>query len=286
MVESMLSAACFWRVSRRGVKCFLWIRGASIRNGGLGRQGQPDVDFDVDVDVDVDHGDDAQYSGEDLEGLSEEKKKKRDGEETDSTVFDECEIFRVDVHEEDGTSYTVAPDALAPAAALPGGAAEDGVDTVHPEQSWDEYDWADDELTGTEVDDENEDEEGDASTSSSDTDDQLLPDEKHVVYINPADHRQWPNAEDTSSSSSSTRKPSHAKPKLIPKRIADCPVAIHEVKSYVEKDGQRVPVRGYVGFVGHVEDNRSMASLILGMCSVRNTRPLPEVMRSVLRNLG
>ncbi|KAL4948863.1 hypothetical protein BDW69DRAFT_188860 [Aspergillus filifer] len=55
--------------------------------------------------------------------------------------------------------------------------------------------------------------------------------------------------------------------------VADCPVALHEIKSWIEAGGQRVCVRGYVGFVGHVEDNRSMASLILGMCGVQKARP-------------
>ncbi|KAL4796781.1 hypothetical protein BDV19DRAFT_387976 [Aspergillus venezuelensis] len=55
--------------------------------------------------------------------------------------------------------------------------------------------------------------------------------------------------------------------------VADCPVALHEIKSWVESGGQRIRVRGYVGFVGHVEDNRSMASLILGMCGVQKARP-------------
>ncbi|GIJ82218.1 hypothetical protein Asppvi_000724 [Aspergillus pseudoviridinutans] len=45
---------------------------------------------------------------------------------------------------------------------------------------------------------------------------------------------------------------------------ADCPVAIHEVKPANEsEDGG-----SYVAFVGHLEDSRSMASLILGICGV------------------
>ncbi|KAL2870231.1 uncharacterized protein BJX67DRAFT_378221 [Aspergillus lucknowensis] len=258
-----------------GDKVLLVDKRASIKNGGLGTQGQPDVD--------VDHGVDALFGGV---GLEELRAAKRDGDETDSTVMDECEVHRVDVQAEDGTSWTVPPSAADPAdPAGAGGAGQDGIEMVHPEQSWDEYDLADDELTGTELDDESEDEEGEASTTSEDTDDWLLPNEKHVIYINPPDHREWTNTDDTTSPSLSPREPKNPKSEAIPKRIANCPVAVHEVKSKVEKYDQSLLIRGYIGFVGHVEDNRSMAGLILGMCGVMNTKPLPEAMRSVLRNL-
>ncbi|KAF9885813.1 hypothetical protein FE257_012284 [Aspergillus nanangensis] len=52
-------------------------------------------------------------------------------------------------------------------------------------------------------------------------------------------------------------------------QVADSPVAIHEVKSWVDNgNDEAILIKGYVGFVGHVEDNRSMSSLILGMCAV------------------
>ncbi|KAK1142889.1 hypothetical protein N8T08_007323 [Aspergillus melleus] len=51
---------------------------------------------------------------------------------------------------------------------------------------------------------------------------------------------------------------------------ADSPIVIHEFKRTVVRDDgvqEKVPC-GYVGFVGHVDDSRSMSTLILGMCAV------------------
>ncbi|KAI9042620.1 uncharacterized protein KD926_005226 [Aspergillus affinis] len=50
---------------------------------------------------------------------------------------------------------------------------------------------------------------------------------------------------------------------------ADSPIVIHEFKRTVVRDGvsEKMP-SGYVGFVGHVDDSRSMSTLILGMCAV------------------
>ncbi|KAH8428537.1 uncharacterized protein LDX57_006233 [Aspergillus melleus] len=51
---------------------------------------------------------------------------------------------------------------------------------------------------------------------------------------------------------------------------ADSPIVIHEFKRTVLRDDgvqEKVPC-GYVGFVGHVDDSRSMSTLILGMCAV------------------
>ncbi|KAF7174371.1 hypothetical protein CNMCM5623_007019 [Aspergillus felis] len=48
---------------------------------------------------------------------------------------------------------------------------------------------------------------------------------------------------------------------------ADCPVAIHEVKTANSTETEELG-GSYVAFVGHLEDSRSMASLILGICGV------------------
>ncbi|KAG2026970.1 hypothetical protein GB937_000706 [Aspergillus fischeri] len=55
---------------------------------------------------------------------------------------------------------------------------------------------------------------------------------------------------------------------------ADCPVAIHEVKPANDTETEEGGGGGgggggsYVAFIGHLEDSRSMASLILGICGV------------------
>lgn len=51
---------------------------------------------------------------------------------------------------------------------------------------------------------------------------------------------------------------------------ADSPIVIHEFKRRVvrEDGGEELVPSGYVGFVGHVDDSRSMSTLILGMCAV------------------
>ncbi|GIK03503.1 hypothetical protein Aspvir_007575 [Aspergillus viridinutans] len=48
---------------------------------------------------------------------------------------------------------------------------------------------------------------------------------------------------------------------------ADCPVAIHEVKPANKTEAEDGGA-SYVAFVGHLEDSRSMASLILGICGI------------------
>jgi hypothetical protein len=48
---------------------------------------------------------------------------------------------------------------------------------------------------------------------------------------------------------------------------ADCPVAIHEIKT-ANETGTEAGEGSYVAFIGHLEDSRSMASLILGICGV------------------
>ncbi|KAL4887955.1 hypothetical protein BDV59DRAFT_196850 [Aspergillus ambiguus] len=54
-------------------------------------------------------------------------------------------------------------------------------------------------------------------------------------------------------------------------QVADSPVVIHQVKTWVDgrHGGEATMMRGYVGFIGHMEDNRSMSSILLGMCAVR-----------------
>ncbi|GFF54053.1 hypothetical protein IFM62136_02483 [Aspergillus lentulus] len=47
----------------------------------------------------------------------------------------------------------------------------------------------------------------------------------------------------------------------------DCPVAIHEVEPANDTETEELG-GSYVAFVGHLEDSRSMAALILGICGV------------------
>lgn len=53
-----------------------------------------------------------------------------------------------------------------------------------------------------------------------------------------------------------------------------CTVALHEFKNWRqnEETGKEEIICSYLGLVGHVEDNRSLASIILGMCSVVPSR--------------
>ncbi|KAF7139711.1 hypothetical protein CNMCM5793_007505 [Aspergillus hiratsukae] len=51
------------------------------------------------------------------------------------------------------------------------------------------------------------------------------------------------------------------------KLLADCPVAMHEVKTQTVTETKEEG-GSYVAFVGHLEDSRSMASLILGISGV------------------
>ena len=53
------------------------------------------------------------------------------------------------------------------------------------------------------------------------------------------------------------------------KQVADSCVVIHESRRVVPWKGRNYTTRGFVGFVGHVDDNRSVSSLILGVCGVR-----------------
>lgn len=49
-----------------------------------------------------------------------------------------------------------------------------------------------------------------------------------------------------------------------------CTIALHEFKNWRqnEETGKDEMICSYLGFVGHAEDNRSLASIILGMCSI------------------
>ncbi|KAL4784810.1 hypothetical protein BJX76DRAFT_347494 [Aspergillus varians] len=259
-------------------KVLVVAKGASVGNGGLGSQGQPDNYLDEDDgDEDGDGG-----------SLGERPMRVSDPE-TDSTagVEGDFDIERVEVGDE-GVGWTLAVDGNDPGG--PSWVEEEDIDMIDAELLREEQDWADDELTPTEVsdgpsEDDDEDDEN-ASSSSSDTD---PPPNQRVIYVNVPDQRGNQNAMDSDERPSQDKKKKNKE--KTPKRIANCPVAIHEVKSAVYQTGhrgQRARLRGFVGFVGHVEDNRSMASLILGMCSVKNTRPLPESMRVYLRdrNLG
>ncbi|KAL3488804.1 hypothetical protein BJX62DRAFT_169462 [Aspergillus germanicus] len=286
-------------------KVLVVARGASIGNGGLGRSGQPGVEPLAIEDVEK-HGQADQLTAGLLVGAWNQGGNA--GNETDSTAGEEgeFEVSRVEVGE--GTDWTVARprfDEHGEAYDLTGLEHED-TSMAEPEHCWHEYDWADDELTSTT--DLDSDEEASSSSSSDDTDSDNdntgihsnngQPG-KRVIYINAPSHRRTSTISSSSSSSSNEANdptnpnpqptlqpdPKYPQKKHKPSRLANCPVAIHELQSSttIQQGSKRVRVRGFVGFVGHVEDNRSMASLMLGICAVRNTRPLPEGVR---RDLG
>ncbi|KAJ0421645.1 hypothetical protein BJY00DRAFT_282115 [Aspergillus carlsbadensis] len=289
-------------------KVLVVARGASVQNGGLGRSGQPGVE-PLGIEDAEKHGGGDQLTEGLLGGAW--NREGNVGNETDSTAGEdgEFEVSRVEVGE--GADWTVARprfDEHGEAHDLTGPEHEDAR-MAEPEHCWDEYDWADDELTGTT--DLDSDEEASSSSSNDETDSDNdntgihsnngQPG-KRVIYINAPSHRRTSTIPSSSSSYSSSNEANDANDPLShpqpppqpdpkypqrrpkPTRLANCPVAIHELHSNTTiQEGKRVRVRGFVGFVGHVEDNRSMASLMLGMCAVRNTRPLPEGVR---RDLG
>ncbi|KAL4922525.1 hypothetical protein BDW62DRAFT_54360 [Aspergillus aurantiobrunneus] len=257
-------------------KVLVVAKGASVENGGLGSQGQPDVD-NQDNDAGGWYGGIGHGQGASRARVS--------GAETESTAGEEGEfdIAQVEVGDE-GVGWTVAPEA--DDSDSPSWADGEYIDMIELESRREEHDWADDELTADEEfggPDAKDDD--DASTSSNDS-------EKHrnqrVIYVNVPDQRgNHSHNVDSDGNTAAQAQRKKRKTHKLPKRIADCPVTIHEVKSLParrDESGELVSVRGYVGFVGHVEDNRSMASLILGMCAVRNTTPLPESMQAYLRD--
>lgn len=266
-------------------KVLVVAKGASVGNGGLGSQGQPEV-YRVDEDQSGDEN--GEKGVRDMPAAAAAA-----AGDTDSTAGEdgEFDIEQVEVGDE-GVGWTLAADSNGPTGPLGGEGEELDMDMemINAEYRREQNDWADDELTGTEGSESpHEDENEDVSTtssSSSDADETLS---KRVIYVNIPDQRGSQNVD--SDDASAAQSPNKKKKKETPKHVANCPVAIHEVKQLTgnwAQNGQRPRMRGYVGFAGHVEDNRSMASLILGMCAVRNTRPLPESMRTFLRdhNLG
>ncbi|KKK23409.1 hypothetical protein ARAM_007546 [Aspergillus rambellii] len=133
-----------------------------------------------------------------------------------------------------------------------------------------ECEWADDEWTSSDTSTESEEEwKGSQRESGDGGDDSSLqgPTDFPLSALTRLPYRGG-YALDQMTEDGSDWVPSDDEGTEADKRIADCPVAIHEVKTWREQDGEEVMVRGYVGFVGHVEDTRSMASLILGMCAV------------------
>lgn len=56
--------------------------------------------------------------------------------------------------------------------------------------------------------------------------------------------------------------------------VRRCSVALHEFKNrkYNEETGKDELLCSHLGIIGHAEDNRSLASIILGMCSVTPSR--------------
>ncbi|BCS21004.1 uncharacterized protein APUU_21436S [Aspergillus puulaauensis] len=275
-------------------KVLVVAKGASVGNGGLGSQGQPEV---YRVDEDQSGGEDGEGCVRDMPAAATQPTAvaaAASAGDTDSTAGEdgEFDIEQVEVGDE-GVGWTLAADSNGPTGPLGGEGEELDMDMemIDAEYRREEHDWADDELTSTEGSDSpHEDENEGASTTSSSSSDADDAANKRVIYVNIPDQRGNQNADsdDASAAQSPNKK---KKKKETPKHVANCPVAIHEVKQLTGnwvQNGQRPRMRGYVGFAGHVEDNRSMASLILGMCAVRNTRPLPESMRAFLRdhNLG
>ncbi|KAL5342835.1 hypothetical protein BJX70DRAFT_394676 [Aspergillus crustosus] len=279
---------------KEGDKVLRVARGATVRNGGLGVGGQPDCLFNPEIEGDwKDGGGDKGSKGF---GSMDDMK----AEETDSTAGEEVEyqVSRVEIGEADG-SWTFAPPVRNDDDSLSsldwGGGTE--IQIVEPDVGREEIEWADDERepAGESDDDDDEDNDEDIPTSSSSSNsDTELKENETILYINAPNQRGIPDADANADSEASLQPPSNKnkttnrrkkKKFRFAQRIADCPVAIHKVRSLPDQaqGGQQVAAHGYVGFVGHIEDNRSMASLILGMCGVRNSRPLPASMRASLR---
>ncbi|KAL2814324.1 hypothetical protein BJX63DRAFT_431480 [Aspergillus granulosus] len=291
--------AVFLEDVQEGDKVLVVAKSASVKNGGLGRSGQPGAErFDW-TQREEGAGESIGVFVHEIKGASE----------TDSTAENEGEVEvsvgSVEVRE--GNEWIVAKPHVDRHGQESGltGPGHEAIRMVEP--CWDEYGFADDELTDFDSDGEFEFEDGKdkSSSSSGDTDsnrenggDHMGIPSKRANYFNSPSHYR---TNTISSSSSSFNEPDHPylhpllqstshtnlqSPKRKPKpaRLANCPVAIHKLESTAnDREGKRVRVRGHVGFVGHLEDNRSMASLILGMCAVRNTKPLPEGAR---RDLG
>ncbi len=278
-------------------KVLVVAKDASVGNGGLGSQGQPEV-YRVDEDQSGDEN-----GGGGVRNMPAATTQATAvavaaaaaaAGDTDSTAGEdgEFDIEQVEVGDE-GVGWTLAADSNGPTGPS-GGLGEEldmDMEMINAEYHREEHDWADDELTGTEGSESpQEDEIEGASTTSSSSSDADETANKRVIYVNIPDQRgsQEADSDDPSAAQSPNKK---KKKRPTPKHVANCPVAIHEVEQLTGdrvQNSQRPRMRGYVGFAGHVEDNRSMASLILGMCAVRNTRPLPESMRAFLRdhNLG
>ncbi|KAL4804268.1 hypothetical protein BDV18DRAFT_162031 [Aspergillus unguis] len=211
--------------------------------------------------------------------LGEYKEDQDSDNGTASTTADygDMEIERVEVGDRHG--WTIAADR--------NGAIPEDEDTVMTEVEFRPGYDADDESKsptdpGTQDEDDNT---SSSSTSTENTD-------KRVIFINVPHQRGSRNRNTTDNLPEDKGK---ERTKLTSKHVEDCPVAIHEVN--VRPNGRENPhgvgaghgnnksrVRGYVGFVGHIGDNRSMASLILGMCGVQSTRPLPETLQTFLRD--
>ncbi|KAL4885545.1 hypothetical protein BJY04DRAFT_135720 [Aspergillus karnatakaensis] len=266
---------------------------ASVRNGGLGIGGQPDCVLG--------------YSDGDPTGGGVVFAEYEKGEETDSTARDHTkyELQRVEVANPVGgwtTEYTQDDDD-------DDDGDDDGDDDdddamvwnegqdiqiVDPEARREELEWADDELEAKT--DEADGEEGSSSSSESENSGAELKADEMMLYLYDGTDRSTntitdgananANAVDSEASIPPVNKNKKAKKKdERPQHVADCPVAIHEVIS-PGVGGQPATIRGYVGFVGHIEDNRSMASLILGMCGVKNSQPLSAELRAELRAYG
>ncbi|KAL4929145.1 uncharacterized protein BDV17DRAFT_291138 [Aspergillus undulatus] len=195
-------------------------------------------------------------------------------DETDSTAGDE----EVEVARGDG-SWTLATSMDGAVSHPPWGQAEH-LNMLAQESLREEQEGADDELVNK-FDDpyEGEDEKEDEDARAGDSDSNIEQPAQRLIYVNVPEKRRKINSSGNIMSASDADSPAdedvyRSKKQKNDACIADCPVALHEIKSWAERGGQRFRVRGYVGFVGHVEDNRSMASLILGMCGVQNARPL------------
>ncbi|GES62424.1 hypothetical protein ASPWEDRAFT_167017 [Aspergillus terreus] len=104
-----------------------------------------------------------------------------------------------------------------------------------------EEDWADDEMSHDE----------DLMTTMSTADD-ILSTSTNYSYV--------------LSDDGTSRVPSYIEHTVSEAQVADSAVVFHEVADPAAQE--TATARGYVGFVGHVEDNRSMSSIILGMCSI------------------
>lgn len=126
-----------------------------------------------------------------------------------------------------------------------GSLSDEGYGTGHEQSSVSSVDTEQEDYSGDEADDEMEDGEDD--------------DHDHDYY-----HPDVHTYTTTTAAAAEKEEPNDPE-----RHIANCSAAIHAFPAANYQVGDNSPAfTGFVGFLGHVGDNRSMASVLLGMCGI------------------